>query len=136
MHRIIFCGDRNWVDEQAISFVIGQLKQHLGKFIMIEGEARGADVISWRMANHHGIKVKEYPADWDKYHKAAGPIRNRQMVKEGKATAVIAFHANISESKGTKDMVAFAQKQNLPVYVYVTKPTGLQTFIKGLLKKG
>jgi len=45
------------------------------------------------------------PADWEKYGKASGPIRNRKMFKLGQPDLVLAFHNDIYKSKGTNDMV-------------------------------
>ena len=87
------------------------------KFVVIEGEARGADLISKNCAKQLGLEWKEYPALWEKFGKAAGPIRNRQMVTEGRAQAVVAFHPAIQFSKGTKDMVEFAVSKALPTIV-------------------
>ena len=63
------------------------------------------------------MRVLAFPADWDKYHKAAGHIRNQQMLTEGKPTLVLAFHHDLARSKGTKDMVRRALKAGLAVYL-------------------
>ena len=78
--------------------------------------------------------VKKYPAPWNdvegkptsqigfrqdgtKYWKAAGPARNREMLKE-KPDIVLAFHNDIEKSKGTKDMVMAANKAGIIVCIY------------------
>ena len=65
-----------------------------------------------------GVPVEVYPADWTRYGKPAGPIRNRQMLNEGKPDMVIAFHDDLSVSVGTKDMVDIANAAGLPVRLY------------------
>lgn len=99
--------------------------------IIIHGAARGADTLAGRFvqfvekmskltnAQNHPIysvseRLSEWPfhADWNKYKKAAGPIRNRRMLKEGKPDLVIAFPGK----KGTADMISISQKANVPVY--------------------
>ena len=86
------------------------------------------DIQSWRgisigaaLARAWGVPknlVLAFPADWNKYDNAAGPIRNRQMLTEGKPTMVLAFHYKLLvESKGTKDMVKMALGAGLPVYL-------------------
>ena len=70
-------------------------------------------------------RILAYPADWNKYHKAAGPIRNQQMLTEGKPTLVLAFHDNITASKGTRDMVKRSLKGGLPVYLNGVRITSL-----------
>ena len=101
--RILCCGDRNWKDKQAIESTI---KDRLAAYqieTIIEGEARGADKLSAEVAKGLHISVLLFPADWTKYGKAAGVIRNQQMLDEGKPNLVLAFHDDIKKSKGTKD---------------------------------
>jgi hypothetical protein len=59
----------------------------------------------------------EYPAQWHKYGRAAGPIRNQQMLAEGKPDLVLAFHDDIDGSRGTKDMVNRARRAGVKVEV-------------------
>jgi hypothetical protein len=78
--------------------------------MIIEGEARGADRLARMAAEAHGYTVERYPADWSAYHRAAGPIRNRQMLREGRPHLILAFHDHIAESKGTADMIEQAMR--------------------------
>jgi hypothetical protein len=64
------------------------------------------------------IKVLAFPAQWDTYGRAAGPIRNRQMLNEGRPDEVIAFHEHIDESKGTANMVKIAKAAGIPTTIY------------------
>lgn len=123
--KIIFCGDRNWKNAILVGQVMGKLRDYLGDFTVIQGCARGADTCAFNMAVWQGLPHEEFPADWDKHGKAAGPIRNRQMVNEGKANAVVAFHNDIQSSKGTKDMVKYALEKELPVHI-VSEEIGLE----------
>lgn len=112
--RILICGDRNWKDIKTISEVLGKLPRDT---IIIQGEARGADRIAKQVALKLGLKVESYPADWTKYGRAAGPLRNLQMLNS-KPDAVWAFHNNIESSKGTKHCVAQAKLRGLPVIIF------------------
>jgi len=85
--------------------------------IIIHGAARGADSIAGVMAEHLKCKVLAFPAQWDKYGRSAGPLRNQQMLDEGKPDIVLAFHASLAKSKGTKDMVRRATQARVPVKV-------------------
>ena len=70
------------------------------------------------IANKLGMQVMAVPADWDKYGKAAGPIRNRHMFRLGKPDLVLAFHKDITKSRGTNDMVFnVAGPANTPVRI-------------------
>jgi len=110
--RILVCGDRHWTDEKAIRRELGAM--FTGSTV-IHGACRGADAIAGKVARELGFAVEEYPADWDKYGRAAGPIRNRQMIKEGNPDLVIAFHPDLSKSKGTADMCSAAKQAGVPV---------------------
>ena len=112
--RILFCGDRNWSNYKVICEVMAELKPD----VVIEGEAQGADILSREAAEYFGIPVQRFPANWVVYGRAAGPIRNTQMLKEGKPDMVVAFHNSITTSKGTLNMVNQSRKQGLKVVVY------------------
>lgn len=120
--RVLICGDRNWNDPAIIDTVLDGLYLRAldrgNTLVVIEGRARGADTYAGKWADHRpGVKRDPYPAKWDEHHKAAGPIRNRQMLNEGKPHVVIAFHDFLPNSKGTKDMVEIAKAAGVPTYV-------------------
>jgi hypothetical protein len=111
--RLLICGDRNWTDGNMIASVLRELSPD----VVIEGEARGADSLARIEAEKLGIQVLKFPADWNKYHRAAGPIRNAQMLKEGSPDMVVAFHDDLKSSKGTRNMVEISRKAGIPVRV-------------------
>ena len=143
MSRVLVCGDREWQDDAIIHAVltglyaehsVGWLVAHVTPFCVIEGGARGADRAAgwWAGCSPlHGppsdhaeyderqcpCDHERYPADWEKHGKAAGPIRNQQMLTEGKPDLVLAFHDDLASSKGTRDMVMRATKAGIPTYV-------------------
>ncbi len=49
-----------------------------------EGGARGADRLARVWAQLGGIEVETHPAQWERDGKAAGPIRNRAMLVNGR----------------------------------------------------
>ena len=61
------------------------------------------------------MKVLEFPAKWEEFNRAAGTIRNQQMIDEGHPDLVVYFHDNLDGSKGTKEMVNRAVRTNIPV---------------------
>jgi len=136
MLKLIFCGDRHWKDKYWINRVMSILKDNLGDFVVIEGEAKGADSISKMIAKHElHLPVDPYPAHWTEYGLAAGPIRNKQMLREGKADGVVAFHLNIEESKGTRDMVCQGRRAKIPVWICTEGPDALAQFILRLKRR-
>ncbi len=117
--RILVCGDRHWQNRLAIQRELVRLRKILGQtqYTIIEGEAKGADTLARKVAESLGWSVMRFFAEWDRFGKAAGPIRNRRMLDEGKPDLVIAFHANIERSRGTKDMVEQAKKRGIETKV-------------------
>jgi len=83
---------------------------------VVSGCATGVDSIGERWARANGIPIRRFPADWSQHGKAAGPIRNRQMAEY--ADALIAFWDR--KSKGTKNMIETANRNNLKVYIIHT----------------
>ncbi len=79
---------------------------------VISGVARGADTAAILWAEGRGIPVERYPADWEKYGKKAGPIRNQQMADV--ADALIALWDG--KSRGTRDMIE--RMANKPTIIY------------------
>lgn len=112
--RLLICGDRNWRGGDVIREIIKQYNP----LVIIEGEARGADTLARLAGETLGITVLRFPADWEKYGRAAGPIRNSQMLKEGNPDVVIGFHYKIDESKGTRDMLTRAKKAGKPTFIF------------------
>lgn len=80
---------------------------------IICGEARGADSLGRKYAEEHGIAVESFPANWKKYGRSAGYIRNQEMADH--ADALIAFWDG--KSRGTKNMIDIAKKKGIPIRV-------------------
>lgn len=115
--RILVCGSRTWEDSDTIERVLLAFSDALP--IIIHGAARGADHLADWVAADHGWTRIPFPvtdADWRKHGKAAGAIRNRQMLEEGQPDLVIAFRVR-GESRGTDNMIAQARKEGVPVWV-------------------
>lgn len=109
--RALVCGDRNWTNRARLDWVLGIMNVTA----VIEGEAKGADTMAREWADAHQTLVHPFPADWAKYGKSAGPVRNREMLSIGKPERVIAFHNDIKNSKGTANMIEQAKRSGVPV---------------------
>jgi hypothetical protein len=116
--RVLVCGSRSYDKcDWPLHAVLDWVRQadHL---TVIHGAARGVDSQFGELAAIRGANVIEYPADWNKHGKSAGPIRNQQMLDEGKPDVVIAFiDKPLRLSHGTSDMVARAKKAGVMTYV-------------------
>lgn len=79
--------------------------------VIISGAASGADTaaVDWAVVNW--VSFLEFPADWKKLGYAAGPIRNQQMIDEGRPDLVLAFPGGT----GTADMVRRARAAGIEV---------------------
>jgi len=118
--RILVCGDRNWNLISPIRRELQAIAKELAysSIVVLHGACRGADTIAGEVAEELGLQVQGYPADWEKHGRAAGPIRNAQMLREGKPDLVLAFHTNMARSKGTKNMIEQANRAGIPVYLF------------------
>lgn len=115
--RVLACGDRNWTSWVMVKARLSKLPPDT---VIVHGAARGADTIAGEVAKSLGMAVDVYPAEWGKFGRSAGPIRNRQMLNTS-PDMVIAFHNNIAESKGTKDCVTEARRRGIPTEVVSDK---------------
>jgi hypothetical protein len=111
MARVLVCGSRHFTDRKLLEATLQQFAIEE----IIEGGAFGADTLAREWAFAHKIPVMEFMADWGKYGRAAGPLRNKRMLDEAKPDLVIAFMAK--GSKGTKNMVQQAAKAGVKTHV-------------------
>jgi UDP-N-acetylmuramoylalanine-D-glutamate ligase len=114
--RILVCGGRDYCDYHEFDRRMDDLYSWLGEgedfgLTVIQGGAKGADFLAKGWAKSLGFPCTEFPADWKKHGKAAGAIRNQQMLDEGKPDLVVAFPGG----NGTKDMVSRARKAGIEV---------------------
>ena len=122
--RVIVTGSRNWMGtygDQRIHTVMNillALCEVLGeKLTVVHGDcATGADQVVDRWARRRddsGVSVETLPADWRSLGKAAGPIRNREMVNQG-ADMCIGFVRGTS--RGTFITLTMAQEAGIPTF--------------------
>lgn len=112
--RVLVCGGRYFDD---YSFLASELDS-LSPSVVIHGGARGADTLAHRWAQNHCVPIERYPADWDRYGRAAGPIRNVEMLAKSQPDVVLAFPGG----DGTAHMVKIARA--LGVKVTIAQATG------------
>ena len=117
MFRVIIAGTRTFQDydllEKHTTFMLSRKVSAYETIEIVSGGASGADALGERYAREHGYKLTIFPADWGRYGRRAGPMRNRQMVEY--ADALIAFHDGTS--RGTANIIAEARAVGLPVSV-------------------
>jgi hypothetical protein len=110
--RLLVCGGRNFQDRDRVFSALDRFLATWPVGLLIHGAVRGADKLAGEWAKSRGIPVRDFPADWDRYRRAAGPRRNQQMLDEGRPHGVVAFPGKV----GTPDMVDRAKAAGLPVW--------------------
>ena len=113
--KLIVAGGRDFADYDLLSKVILDLAH--GEYAdyalsIVSGMARGADTLGYMFAVKHNVVVYQYPADWNKYGKSAGYMRNRDMGLF--ADGLLAFW---SGSKGTHHMIKYMGTLGKPVHI-------------------
>lgn len=113
--KLIIAGTRDFEDYSTLKAVIqdqGLIDEE--NLIIISGMARGADLLGVRWAIQYKRPLIRMPADWDKYGRRAGYIRNSEMADVG--THLLALWD--SKSRGTKNMIDIACDKGLEVCVF------------------
>lgn len=117
--RIIVCGGVRFNDYADFKSKMDPLVSSYENVTLVSGHAKGADTLAEKYAAEKGIAIKIFPAEWTKYGKAAGPIRNRVMLDYAKEqTPVIVAFWN-GESRGTGNMIKQAQKAGVECHIYL-----------------
>lgn len=117
--RVIIAGGRDFTDYHKLKTYMNCLLQLLDKsqVEIVSGGAKGADSLGERYAREFGYKLKRFPADWNKYGKAAGPIRNKEMALYAAEVKGVLVAFWDGSSRGTYDMITRAEEYGLEVYI-------------------
>ena len=107
--RYLICGGRDFQDR---NWLYSEMDSYPDVTYVIQGGAKGADRLASEWAESRQIPQAVYFADWKLFGRAAGPIRNKRMLEEGKPDVVVAFPGG----NGTANMVAQAKKAGIKVY--------------------
>lgn len=104
--RVLVCGGRSYEDWKVISETL----KAVGPTVLIQGGAPGADRLAQKWAEHNGVPVVTYPANWQA-GKKGGPMRNAFMLADSRPDKVVAFPGGA----GTADMIRRAEAAGLTV---------------------
>ena len=126
--RVLVTGSRDWDDVHRFLQVMhthvesqwpkgydsqGHFVDYMppSDFVLLHGGCpTGADALADNWAVSHQVDVEVYPADWNKHGRAAGPIRNQQMVDSG-PDLCLAFIKN--DSRGASGTAAMAERAGI-----------------------
>lgn len=118
-HKVLVCGGRDYRDTKQFDRAMCELDNYVCIGEIIHGGANGADTMAGCWGQKHNIPVTVFPAEWGKYGRRAGPLRNEQMLREGKPDYVIAFPGG----RGTAHMVRIAKEAGVKVFEIYTDST-------------
>lgn len=104
MIRIIVAGSRNFnnyslLEQSLMDYIAGNFDPN--EIEIISGGARGADSLGERFARECQLKLKRFPADWDRYGKSAGYLRNAEMADYAKQETGVLFILGRSVQRNT-----------------------------------
>lgn len=115
--RVVVTGGRMFNNESLVEKALDALlEESKTTLTVVHGGCSGADSLAnaWAYAKRaagHDVRILVYPAEWGKYGKAAGIIRNQLMLMRSSPDLVLAFPGG----SGTKDCIARAESLKIPV---------------------
>lgn len=116
--RVLVCGGRTFSDWPWLYEELNKIHAKTPITMVIHGAARGADAQAGAWARDVAIPCLSVPAQWDRYGKSAGFIRNAQMLTYD-PDLVVAFPGG----SGTSNMISKANGKGIPVVLISRSPS-------------
>ncbi|MDE2021244.1 MAG: DUF2493 domain-containing protein [Patescibacteria group bacterium] len=112
--RVVVAGSRDLVDQSIVERAIQDSGFEITE--LLSGACpMGVDAAAEKWAKANGIRIVRFPANWGKYGKAAGPIRNALMADIAEAGIVI---MKFGGTPGSMNMIRELQSKNVKnVYI-------------------
>ena len=122
--KVLICGGVDFNDETLFTETLDSVIDKKNT-VIVSGGAKGADSLAEKYAADNGIEIKVFPAEWGKYGRSAGPIRNKKMLDfisaDGNALVIAFWH---SKSRGTKNTSEnTCEKRRFPLTAYGSSAT-------------
>jgi hypothetical protein len=112
--RLIICGGRDFQDHELLHVAVTDwVAQHGCPAEVVTGGQRGADTLAHQLALAEGLPTRVFEADWTRYRKRAGPIRNGEMARyaaQGGGGCLA-----LPGGRGTADMLEQARAAGLTI---------------------
>ncbi len=112
--RILIAGCRDFnnykIAKRYINRCLSEIKKQYD-LIIVSGGAKGADMLGERFANEKKLKIERYLPDWQKYGKAAGPKRNKEMVAVSDYNICFWY----KKSRGTASTISYGRLIDKPI---------------------
>ncbi|CAH1657736.1 conserved hypothetical protein [Hyphomicrobiales bacterium] len=109
--RVLVCGGREYANRKRLRSALSDMHKEAPISVVIAGGAPGADRLAEEWARHYGVPAIRMEANWTRYGKKAGPIRNQWMIDLCSPEVVVAFPGGF----GTTDMIRRARSANIKV---------------------
>ncbi|MBQ9082997.1 MAG: DUF2493 domain-containing protein [Clostridia bacterium] len=121
LRRVVVAGCRYYCNyEEAKEFIdrcISRIRMEY-TLVFVSGCCRGADALGERYAQEHGFLIERHPAEWERFGRQAGPIRNRCMVQC--SDFIICFWDG--QSTGTASLIDYAREMSKPIRIKNISP--------------
>jgi hypothetical protein len=116
--RVIIAGSRDVSDPAIVDHVIRESGLPITE--VVSGGCRGVDTLGERWAMTHSLPVARFPANWHRFGRMAGPLRNSEMIAYAEAAIVVRY----LDSKGSADLEYKARNCHMPVFTHLlTRPS-------------
>lgn len=112
--KLVITGGRN---QHLTAENLAQLDTIENVTELVSGHASGVDQDAEKWAKNNNIPVKIFLPNWQRYGRAAGPIRNREMAAY--ADVLVAF----SGGAGTQNMLSEAKKVGIIIHQFDIQKT-------------
>lgn len=113
--KVIIAGSRQVEDYKLVAEAMQRCGYEVTEVVC--GMATGVDTLGYRWAQCNNVPIKEMPANWSQYGKAAGPMRNRQMAEYADAAVIIWD----GKSRGSRNMINEMIRKNKPYFIAMTE---------------
>lgn len=111
--RVLVTGGRDYTNDFFVSMTLASIGKLFNDDVtLIVGDATGVDAMARKSGEALGWSVEVFNADWDEHGRAAGPIRNKRMIEEGRPDICIAFPGG----RGTQNCMEQAEQAGIPVH--------------------
>lgn len=104
--RVLVTGSRDWPYPERVTDALN----HVGDVteVVHGGCPTGADEMAMQWCLRHKVSMRIFPARWAEHGRAAGPIRNQQMVNAGADICLAFIWGGSKGASGTADMAEAA----------------------------
>jgi hypothetical protein len=115
--RVLVTGSRTWTDTDVIERALrnSTSRARPDEVTVVHGGADGADMLAHWCAQMLGMNTEVHPADWSRYVRRAGMVRNEAMVATG-ADLCLAFI--LDHSRGASHCARAARSAGISTRIY------------------